>query len=181
VFRVLAGDRELFRSAVMRSKEDPESIDLEVGGAKELDLYVDDGGDGSACDLADWAEAKITLKDGTTLWLDTLVQLPGTRRLTSRYPFSFVYDGRHSNEFLSKWTQKEQTEKLDANRTQILRTWHDPETGLIVEWRIVRFADFPAAEWVLRFRNKGTKDTIRRANHPYRNIDKAGGQARNIE
>ncbi|MBN2210833.1 MAG: NPCBM/NEW2 domain-containing protein, partial [Sedimentisphaerales bacterium] len=159
VFRVSAYDRELFRSKVMRSKEDPQSIDIEVDGAKELDLYVDDAGDGSTCDYADWAEAKITLKDGTTLWLDTLVQLPRVRRPTSRYPFSFVYDGRHSNEFLVNWTQEEQTEKLDSNRTQILRTWTDPQTGLRVEWRIVCFADYPAAEWVLHFRNTGANDT----------------------
>ena len=159
VFRVSADGREVFRSKVMRGEEEPRHIDLEVGGAKELDLYVDDAGDGPNCDHADWAEAKITLKDGTAVWLDRLVNLPGTRRPPSRYPFSFLYDGQHSNEFLPQWTQQEQLEKLDSSRTRIVHTWNDPQTGLSVEWRVVRFADYPAAEWVLYFRNTGTKDT----------------------
>jgi alpha-galactosidase len=159
VARVLADGREVFRSKVMRGQEEPQRIDVELGGATVLDLHMDDAGDGPACDHADWAEAKIVTKDGTTVWLDTLVNLPGVRRPTSRYPFSFVYDGRHSDELLTKWPQNEQSEKLDSNRTQILRMWTDPQTGLHVQWRIIRFADYPAVEWVLYFRNTGTKST----------------------
>ncbi|MBN2025001.1 MAG: alpha-galactosidase [Pirellulales bacterium] len=158
VFRASADGREVFRSKVMRGQEEPRRVDLDVGGSTTLDLHVDDAEDGPACDHADWAKAKIAMEDGTTVWLDDLVY-PGTRRPPARYPFSFVYDGRHSDALLTKWTITEQSEELDANRTQILRTWNDPQTGLSVEWRIVRFADYPAAEWMLRFRNTGAKST----------------------
>ena len=49
---------------------------VELAGAREFELLVDDGGDGIACDQADWAEAKVTLKDGSDLWLSDL-PLPG--------------------------------------------------------------------------------------------------------
>jgi alpha-galactosidase len=158
VFSVSADRRQVYRSEVMRGEQQPQQLDLHLKGATVLDLQVGDAGDGPDSDHADWAQAKITMQDGTTVWLDKLVR-PGTRRPTSRYPFSFVYDGRHCSELLPKWSKHERSEKLDAERSRIVRTWTDPQTGLSVEWQIVRFSDHPAVEWVLYLRSTGTKDT----------------------
>ena len=39
-------------------------IDVDIAGAKELYLVVRDGGDGFACDWADWAEPRLISPNG---------------------------------------------------------------------------------------------------------------------
>jgi alpha-galactosidase len=58
-FRVLADDRELWTSGVMKAGQAPEKIDLSLKGFKTLMLLVHDAGDGINYDHADWADAKI--------------------------------------------------------------------------------------------------------------------------
>ena len=78
------------------------NIEIETSGTRTLHLRVDNAGDGSAFDHADWAEAKVLLADGQTLWLDEapLGTVPAQK---ARYPFSFVYNGAGSGELLGKW------------------------------------------------------------------------------
>jgi hypothetical protein len=40
---------------------------VDLGGATEFVIQVDETPDGIACDQADWAEAKVTLKDGSSM------------------------------------------------------------------------------------------------------------------
>ncbi|HKI68179.1 MAG TPA: hypothetical protein VKA67_01215, partial [Verrucomicrobiae bacterium] len=74
-------------------------------------------------------------------------------------PFSFIYDGKSSKEFLSSWKVQRESHALDAQRTQETVTFTDPETGLEVRCVAVRYADFPVVEWTPYFKNTGTKDT----------------------
>jgi alpha-galactosidase len=80
-------------------------------------------------------------------------------QVASRYPFSFVYAGRRSDDLPGAWPSGRETIAPDADRTRILSTWTDPRTRLRVEWHAIRYADFPAAEWVLYFENAGNTDT----------------------
>ena len=157
VFAVSADGRERHRSGILRGGQQPQRLDLELGGATALDLYVDDAGDGPICDHADWAEAQIVTQDGKTVWLDQIRQ--GPELPLSRYPFSFLYGGRHSDELLPGWTLEQRSERIDADRNRTVNTWTDPKTGLCVEWQVTRFADFPAVEWVLYLQNRGAGDT----------------------
>lgn len=59
VFRVHAEDRILFDSGVMRSGDAAKSLSVPVAGAQELVLEVADAGDGIACDMANWANARL--------------------------------------------------------------------------------------------------------------------------
>lgn len=100
-FTVKSEGRELFRSGVMRWGGAPAKIDLALdasssGPVLALDLEAGDAGDGIMCDHADWAEAAITLKSGTTLRLAGLPQdsLP---RPQGSYPFSFTFGGQTSD------------------------------------------------------------------------------------
>ncbi|MGO8697145.1 MAG: NPCBM/NEW2 domain-containing protein [Limisphaerales bacterium] len=54
--------RALFKSALITRQTPGQSvrIDADITGAKKLYLAVDDGGDGFACDHADWIEPKLT-------------------------------------------------------------------------------------------------------------------------
>ncbi|MBN2507058.1 MAG: NPCBM/NEW2 domain-containing protein [Verrucomicrobia bacterium] len=59
IFRVLADGRMLFDSGVMRSGEEARRVRVPVAGAQELVLEAQDAGDGIACDMANWADARL--------------------------------------------------------------------------------------------------------------------------
>ncbi|MBP7935974.1 MAG: NPCBM/NEW2 domain-containing protein [Phycisphaerae bacterium] len=59
VFQVLADDKQLFDSGIMRSGGEAKLVSVPVGGAHELQLIVTDAGDGISCDCANWGEARL--------------------------------------------------------------------------------------------------------------------------
>ena len=73
--------------------------------------------------------------------------------------FSFHYDGQPSANFLANWTMTRSERPLDANRTEHVITWHDPQTGLEVRCQGVAYNDFPVVEWTPYLKNTGTSDT----------------------
>ncbi len=77
----------------------------------------------------------------------------------AKMPFSFVYDGQASDKLLTGFSKKTHTKKLDAERRQRTITWTDPKTGLEVRCVVVDYADYPAVEWTVYFRNTGTSNT----------------------
>ncbi len=157
LFSVEANRKRLFQSKVVRAGEEPIEIDVDLGGARVVDLRVGDSGNGPACDWADWAEAEITLENGTSIPLHKLDIQKGT--MAARYPFSFIYGDRHSDDVLDGWRLERTCETLDADRTKITATWSDAKTGLRLTMEAVRFSDYPALEWLLYFENTGAEDT----------------------
>jgi alpha-galactosidase len=158
VFRVAAGETEVYRSRLMRGGEASEHVVLDIAGAHVLNLFVDDAGDGPACDHADWAEAVIETRGGGKLRLDEIAEgVVPTRR--SRYPFSFRYGDQASDDLLGGWKPTKSTERLDDGRTRTVTTWTDGQSRLRVTWESVQYADFPAVEWLLHFENAGEADT----------------------
>jgi len=65
-------------------------------------------------------------------------------------PFSFRYGDRPSSALLPTWRREDGP---DAT------SFRDPETGLVCRCDVIRYADFPAVEWVLRFTNTGNRET----------------------
>ncbi|MGO9816435.1 MAG: NPCBM/NEW2 domain-containing protein [Isosphaeraceae bacterium] len=59
-FRVIANGKTLWSSGVMRGKQPPKEVDLDISGINKLILQVGDAGDGIDHDHADWADATIT-------------------------------------------------------------------------------------------------------------------------
>ena len=74
-------------------------------------------------------------------------------------PFSFVYNGRHSSEFLRDWKFTKEKIREDGTKKEFVFTYSSSEKGLVVRCEAVVFKDFPAIEWVLKFRNEGKTDT----------------------
>lgn len=74
-------------------------------------------------------------------------------------PFSFVYNGVNSEQFLKKWQVSKKSGK--PGEKYILNTilYSDSDTGLAVNCELKIFNGFPALEWVLYFENKGKEDT----------------------
>ena len=92
------------------------------------------------------------------MWLDD-IPLGCAPAAGERYPFSFVYAGKPSDDVLAAWPREERSVEIDANRTRITTVWTDPDTGLRVHWEAIRFADFPALDWLVHFENGGAADT----------------------
>ncbi|OGD18760.1 MAG: hypothetical protein A2Y69_15425, partial [Candidatus Aminicenantes bacterium RBG_13_59_9] len=73
-------------------------------------------------------------------------------------PFAFTYGGRPSSEFLAKWASRPES-RSSAEGTIETVVYRDPSTKLRVTAVYTLPSDFPAVEWVLRFKNEGTSET----------------------
>ena len=156
VFRVAVGGKESFASPVLREGTAPVPVKVDLGGAREFVLRVGDGGDGISCDQADWADARITLADGRTMWLDELPMPRGSVVAEAGAPFfSFTYGGQPSAQLLATWHVNRAAKRLDDKRTEWSIVYRDPKTGLEVRCAGIRYHDFPTVEWTLHFKNTG--------------------------
>ena len=160
VFSVGVGGAEKWNSGVRREGMPAMPMSVDLDGAMEFVLEVGDGGDGFSCDQADWADAKVTLADGSVVWLG---DLPLSGMQPSGYTpdpfFSFIYGGRPSGELLPNWKLERASRPLDAARKEHTLLYLDPATGLQVRCVGVEYLDFPTVEWTVYFKNTGTADT----------------------
>ena len=159
-FSVSVGGGEKFRSGVMRESSPAKLVRVELGGAREFVLQIEETPDGNSCDQGDWVEAKVTLQDGREVWLADLPLREGERGPPSTEPpFSFSYGDKSSSDLLPAWKLERSSRQLDEARTERTAVWTDPQTGLQVRCVAVEYADFPTVEWTLHFKNTGATDT----------------------
>ena len=81
------------------------------------------------------------------------------RASAHRPPFSFIYNGRPSSEFLATWKVDRKSKKIDEHRTAHTVVYSDPAGGLSVRCEAVEYDDYPTVEWTLYFKNTGAADT----------------------
>jgi alpha-galactosidase len=74
-------------------------------------------------------------------------------------PFSFVWDGKKSDGFITGWRYRSEKLSVTADRERSLFTYTDPRGGLKVTCEVTAFKDFSAVEWVLKFENPSTGDS----------------------
>lgn len=72
-----------------------------------------------------------------------------------RLPISFVYAGGEASAILPQWRRTRSVQAAPGGGTEVLLEWTDPATRLVVQLRAVRYADFPALDWTISFRNAG--------------------------
>ena len=65
-YEIWADDRRLADTGVMKLGDAPRALDLDVTGVHALTLLLDDGGDTSNGDIANWADAFIEMAPGAT-------------------------------------------------------------------------------------------------------------------
>lgn len=160
VFSVGVAGKSVFKTEMMREGMAGTGVRVGLEGARELVLEVSDGGNGIACDQADWADAKVVLADGQTVWLGDLPIYSAESQPVSVEPFfSFTYGGKPSAELLKSWNLERTSRTLDDQRKERTLIYTDPKTGLIVRCVGVQYNDFPTVEWTLYFKNAGTADT----------------------
>lgn len=69
-FAVEVAGKRAFESGIVRGGQEPVAVDVKLNAVTQFTLHVTDGGDGAFYDQADWADARVTLADGTELWLE---------------------------------------------------------------------------------------------------------------
>ena len=77
---------------------------------------------------------------------------------TAAPPLSFRYDGKPSQGFIAKWVVKAESEAAPDRAVRTV-VYSDPATKLRVTVVYTVYKDFPAVEWVVRFKNGGTAAT----------------------
>jgi len=160
-FAVQVDEQKRFKSPLLREGMPGVPVLVGLDGASEFVLLVDDGGDGIGCDQADWAEARVKLKDGREIWLADLPLTEGAGRqpLNTEPPFVFTYGGKPSSELLPQWKAERSSRELDAARVEHTVSYKDKATGLQVRCVAVEYRDFPTVEWTVYFKNTGQADT----------------------
>ncbi|HUW62565.1 MAG TPA: alpha-galactosidase [Candidatus Bathyarchaeia archaeon] len=156
-FVVEIGGKEKIRTTTLRGGEQPLPINVPIDdGAETLTLKVEATDDGASHDQADWADAKFEMADGSMWMLDD----NQTRLLMQEgsVPFSFIYDGVSSRDFLGNWRHEVKSETKD-DRIVDTAVWTDPATSLSVTAVVTTFNQFPAVDWVLYFENGGSADS----------------------
>jgi len=142
VFSATIGGRNVLRSDVFKVNTPAKPVEVDLQGASEFVLEVGDAGDGIGWDQADWANARVELADGKTVWLGDLPILDVQDGLFSADPpFSFTYNGRPSSEFLGTWKVDRKPKKLDDHRTAHTVIYSDPAGGLSVRCEAVEYDD----------------------------------------
>jgi len=75
-------------------------------------------------------------------------------------PFSFVLDGKKSDDFIRNWRYSVEKLKSDnPNKEESVYAYSDKKSGLVVRCLVTCYSDFPAVEWVLRISNSSGKNT----------------------
>jgi alpha-galactosidase len=77
---------------------------------------------------------------------------------TGSPPFSFIYDGKPVSSFIKKWTVTSESKPV-GDKTMKTVVYSDPATKLRVTVTYTTYKDYPAVEWVVRFKNEGKTDT----------------------
>lgn len=161
VFSVDANGERRFTSPVLHEGDAPYPVSIELQGATELTIGVNDSGDGISCDQGVWAEAYVRLQDGRELALSEMpiVQGQDGPPIPDGPPFSFQYAGQPSSELLPTWPHSAETIRVDNGRIVHTLVFTDPEGPLRIRCEAVYFVDFPTIEWTVWFENAGDSDT----------------------
>lgn len=160
---VNVGGQRRFQSEVMREGMAGVAVQVPLGGATELSLHMEDAGGGVVehvdFNQADWADAKVTLDNGKTVWLGDLPIGPLRANYSLTLPFSFRFDGQDSSQFLRGWSRDYHTSLLDQKRRQHVLIFDDPQTSLQVRCVGIEYLEFPVMEWKLFFKNASDRPT----------------------
>ncbi len=74
-------------------------------------------------------------------------------------PFSFVYGGHHSSEFIHRWPRTVTTDRANGTTLRRTLTLTDPATRLEVKAVCLVYTDTPGVDWTVSFTNTGDGDT----------------------
>lgn len=160
-FKVEVNGKTVAASPIMRRDEPGTAIEADLNSAKEFIIGVTNGGDDINSDQASWANALITMTDGSVIRLGdmSIIHAKPVERLLANPPFSFLYGDKSSDELLGHWKFTQSRKRLDAEREQITQQYTDPATGLRLKCVAVQYDNYPTIEWTLYFKNTSKQDS----------------------
>jgi alpha-galactosidase len=126
------------------------------------------------CRKQGWAEPTLTSAEGE----DRVIGSKEDQEfILEGPPISFKYDGRESSALLGTWPRSYEKKILNEDITLHVLTYSDPKTGLECRFELKEYHDFPAVDWVVKFKNSGNRDTpiledIRSLDFSWRGIKK---------
>ncbi len=125
--------KTLFKTQPLREGMAGVPVKVDLNGASEFDLKVEDGGGGVVLrvnfDRTDWADASVTMANGKVVGLADLPLGPLPGPIAAAAPFSFRYADRPSDYLLKTWDLDRATRQLDENRTSTYADLHRPADG----------------------------------------------------
>ncbi|MBV9037452.1 MAG: alpha-galactosidase [Acidobacteriaceae bacterium] len=154
-----ANGGEVFRTPAMHEEMPGVPIDLNLSGSSEFTINITGDAQQSEWNQVDLADAKVFLKDESSIFLDEMPIGPLPAAFTTDPPFSFRYGGQDSHELLPSWNPKRSSRQLDSERTEHVVSYSDPNTGLVVRCIGVEYHDSPTIEWTVYFKNAGNADS----------------------
>ena len=80
-------------------------------------------------------------------------------KLATELPFSFIYGGQNSRDFLDSWHREVKDEFVDQTKRYRTIVLTDPYTGLEVRAVCTIYTNTPGVDWTLYFTNTGKQDT----------------------
>jgi alpha-galactosidase len=133
-------------------------IRADLHGAREFVLFVGHPTKPQSPTII-WADARVLLEDGRSIWLDDLPVSPLADPPTLEPPFSFRYGGIPSSEILNRFSVTRRIRQIDGVRIENTTSYRDSQSGLLLRLVSIRYRDFPTVEWTLYLKNDGTLDT----------------------
>jgi len=156
VFIVRTDGAEKARTPVCRCGEAARALQVDLTGAKVLELVINAGAAGIAYDQSDWAEAEIETADGEILDLASLLPAGEACPFFEQRPTGFTVDGVINWQRFATWPrQVDGPAAGDGVRTTTV-TWTDPDSALAATLTLRRF-ELGAMELGWRLRNGGDK------------------------
>ncbi len=138
VFVVMVDGQEVFRSEVLRGGDSPQAVSVDLTGAHEMTLLVEDGGDNIHYDHADWAGAMLVLRSLVKAPPKAIIPPPGPdpRISTQRSPDPAVHAPRITGAtpgrpFLFRVPATGERPLRFSAENLPLGLKFDPETGII--------------------------------------------------
>jgi len=151
VFAVKSKDKVLWKSSPLAISDKPAKVRVPLKGLREIILEVGDDSTGIDGAHANWADAMITLKNGSTQWVEELIS---GMDFPDLLPFSFNLNGISSQKFLPEWPVKS---KSNHQKDRVLHqiSYRKPGENFEVRCEITEFLNHAAVEWRMHFKNTG--------------------------
>ena len=118
-FIVMGDGRVLWKSPVLTGAKPAMAVDLDIAGVRTLTLRVTEGEDGASHDHADWADARIIMKDGSPAPL-TLPPFESIKLTTKSFDLGFEVgdDGRLYQRAVGTRNEKERIQRVEESYPQ---------------------------------------------------------------
>lgn len=159
-------EQKLYEGPVLERGQPGQRIAVELGGILCMTLETLQPPETKLETCGIWAEAVVTLADGSTRRLGDLAEqqellsgpfgATGGVTVLDRFPLSMRVDGQPLAERFTSWQRlQDQFPPAAPGRTCIVRRWRDP-SGLEIAVEETVFPGHDASEWVVRLAQHGT-------------------------